>query len=68
MSDVRFGIVGLGVMGRGHASYLTAGTIKGAVLAAVSDTSPQSLELGEMNCRRRCAVLIRTAPCCNRGD
>ena len=44
MSDVRFGIVGLGVMGRGHASYLTNGTIKGAVLAAVSDTSPQSLE------------------------
>ena len=38
MSDVRFGIVGLGGMGRGHASYLTNGSIKGAVLAAVSES------------------------------
>jgi predicted dehydrogenase len=34
MSDVRFGIVGLGGMGRGHAQYLVAGSIKGAVLCS----------------------------------
>jgi predicted dehydrogenase len=39
MSHVRFGIVGLGGMGRGHAQYLAAGQINGAILTAVSDTS-----------------------------
>jgi len=44
MSVVRFGIVGLGGMGRNHAHYLLAGEVKGAVLSAVSDTSPASHE------------------------
>ncbi|HOW65877.1 MAG TPA: Gfo/Idh/MocA family oxidoreductase [Candidatus Paceibacterota bacterium] len=44
MNTVRFGIVGLGNMGRFHADYLLAGRIKGAVLTAVSDAVPASLE------------------------
>lgn len=40
MSVVRFGIVGLGGMGRQHATYLNAGQIRGAQLTAVSDTAP----------------------------
>lgn len=44
MSVVRYGIVGLGGMGRNHANYLMAGAVKGAVLSAVSDTSPASQE------------------------
>jgi len=37
MEQVRIGIVGMGNMGWGHAQYLTAGKVKGAVLTAVSD-------------------------------
>ena len=37
MEKVRFGIIGLGNMGSGHAKYLTAGEIDGAVLTAVCD-------------------------------
>lgn len=37
MNQVRIGIIGMGNMGWGHAKYITAGQIKGAVLTAVSD-------------------------------
>jgi predicted dehydrogenase len=47
MAEVRFGIVGLGGMGRGHAQYLAAGQITGAVLTAVSDTSPAAQQWAE---------------------
>jgi predicted dehydrogenase len=42
---VRIGIVGLGNMGTGHAKYLIEGQVNGAVLAAVSDISPDRLKL-----------------------
>lgn len=34
-------------MGKGHAQYLIEGQVKGAVLAAVSDVRPESLELAK---------------------
>lgn len=37
MSEVRYGIIGIGNMGSGHAGILTSGKIKGAVLTAVCD-------------------------------
>ncbi|MFC4812112.1 Gfo/Idh/MocA family protein [Paenibacillus sp. GCM10023250] len=37
MKQVRYGIVGIGNMGSGHAAILTSGKIKGAVLTAVCD-------------------------------
>ncbi|REE85386.1 putative dehydrogenase [Paenibacillus taihuensis] len=37
MKQLRLGIIGIGNMGSGHASILTSGKIKGAVLAAVCD-------------------------------
>lgn len=37
MDNVRFGIIGLGGMGRHHATYLSAGEIPGATLTAVAD-------------------------------
>ena len=40
METVRFGIIGLGGMGRHHATYLSAGEIPGATLAAVADAIP----------------------------
>ena len=39
MDNVRFGIIGLGGMGRHHATYLSAGEIPGATLAAVADAA-----------------------------
>ncbi|MBM7565297.1 Gfo/Idh/MocA family protein [Paenibacillus sacheonensis] len=35
--QLRYGIIGIGNMGSGHAGILTSGTIKGAVLTAVCD-------------------------------
>ena len=40
MTDVRFGIIGIGGMGRHHAQYLYGGEIPGAKLAAVADAVP----------------------------
>lgn len=37
MDNVRFGLIGLGGMGRHHATYLSAGEIPGAQLTAVAD-------------------------------
>ena len=44
MADVRFGIIGIGGMGRHHAQYLFNGEIPGAQLAAVGDVSPAALD------------------------
>lgn len=44
MKTVRFGIIGLGNIGRFHADYLLNGKIKGATLAAISDAIPANLE------------------------
>ncbi len=44
MDKVRYGIIGLGSMGTGHAKYLSAGEDKNAVLAAVCDNDPAKLE------------------------
>ncbi len=43
MSTVRLGLVGLGNIGRHHASYLRAGRIRGAALVAVADQSEANL-------------------------
>ena len=40
MTDVRFGIIGIGGMGRHHAQYLYGGEIPGAKLVAVADAVP----------------------------
>ncbi|SFT16941.1 Gfo/Idh/MocA family protein [Paenibacillus sp. BC26] len=37
MKQLRYGIIGIGNMGSGHANILTSGAIKGAVLTAVCD-------------------------------
>ncbi len=47
MNKVRYGIIGLGVMGTGHAKYLSAGEDPNAVLAAVCDNNPSALEKAE---------------------
>jgi predicted dehydrogenase len=44
MNTVRFGIIGLGNMGRYHADYLQNGKVSRAELVAVSDAIPASLE------------------------
>jgi predicted dehydrogenase len=44
MKSVRFGIVGLGNMGKFHADYLLNNKISRGVLTAVSDAMPQNLE------------------------
>ncbi len=44
MEKVRYGIVGLGAMGTGHATYLSKGEDPNAVLAAVCDIDPKALE------------------------
>jgi len=41
---IRFGIVGFGVMGKGHAQSIWEGKVIGATLAAVCDTDPKALE------------------------
>ncbi len=43
MQSVRIGIVGLGNMGTGHASYLIEGQVIGGVLAAACDVRPERL-------------------------
>ena len=44
MEKVRFGIVGFGNMGTGHAKNLWEGKITNGVLSAVCDTNPKKLE------------------------
>lgn len=47
MDKVRYGIIGLGTMGTGHAKYLSVGEDANAVLAAVCDNNPAALEKAE---------------------
>ncbi len=49
MEKVRIGIIGLGNMGRIHASYLDKGEIANAEIVAVSDTNPEALKWVEGN-------------------
>ena len=44
MDKVRFGIIGIGNMGSGHATYLHAGEIDGACLTAVCDLKQSRLD------------------------
>ena len=44
MEKVRFGIVGCGNMGSGHAVTLTEGKISNGILTAVCDINPKKLE------------------------
>ena len=41
---VRFGIVGCGLMGKGHAQSIMDKKVPGAVLTAICDTNPQALQ------------------------
>ena len=45
MDKVRFGIVGCGNMGTGHAKNFAEGKIKNGVLTAACDINPKKLEL-----------------------
>ncbi len=49
MEKVRYGIIGLGAMGSGHANYLSKGEDPNAVLAAVCDSDPAALEKATKN-------------------
>ncbi len=44
MKNVRLGIVGVGLMGQGHAAHLLAGKISRAELTAVCDLDPRQLQ------------------------
>ena len=44
MDKVRFGIVGFGNMGSGHAKNLTAGKVQNAELTAICDINPKKIE------------------------
>jgi predicted dehydrogenase len=44
MKNVRLGIIGMGNIGRFHASYLSDGKVPGCLLAAVCSTSPDKLK------------------------
>ena len=44
MENVRYGIIGIGNMGSGHAVNLDKGVIDGACLTAVCDIRPERLE------------------------
>jgi predicted dehydrogenase len=49
MDKVRIGVIGMGVMGTGHASYISEGKISNAVLSAVCDTDASKLEQARKN-------------------
>ena len=44
MANLRFGIIGLGGMGRSHLQYIAAGKVQRAQVTAVCDADPKSLE------------------------
>lgn len=44
---VRYGIIGIGNMGSGHAKNFAAGKVPGAVITAVCDTNPEKLKWAE---------------------
>jgi predicted dehydrogenase len=43
MKKIRFGVIGLGLMGRQHAQSLLTGKVRGATLAGVADADPAKL-------------------------
>ena len=45
--NVRFGVIGFGVMGQNHAQWLNQGLIQRATLAAICDIDKQKLELAK---------------------
>jgi predicted dehydrogenase len=47
MSDIRFGVIGFGNMGRYHADYLNKGSVPGAVLSAIVDTNDAVLRTAQ---------------------
>lgn len=47
MKQIRMGVIGIGVMGSRHASYLFAGDVENAVLTAVCDIRPARLAWAE---------------------
>lgn len=49
MKNVKVGIIGIGNMGRIHASYLNDGDVPGAELVAVSDINSAALDWAENN-------------------
>ncbi|MHC4873980.1 MAG: Gfo/Idh/MocA family protein, partial [Planctomycetota bacterium] len=49
MDKVRFGIVGIGGMGRNHAGRFKTNQINNAELAAVADTDPEALKWAKEN-------------------
>lgn len=49
MSEVRIGIIGIGTMGRIHATYLDKGAVQKARLTAVCDINPRALEWAGKN-------------------
>lgn len=59
MDTVRMGIIGIGNMGSGHATSITAGEIEGMTLTAVADTNPDRLKWAEQNVPQ--AVRFETA-------
>ncbi|HYF49765.1 MAG TPA: Gfo/Idh/MocA family oxidoreductase, partial [Planctomycetota bacterium] len=70
MSKIRFGIIGFGGMGRGHAGYLSKGEVPGAELAAVCDISPDSLKWAKENYGDKVQTFtdpeqLFKAKCCN---
>ncbi len=47
MEKVRFGIIGYGNMGSGHAKNFDEGKIENGILTAIADINPQKLELAK---------------------
>ncbi|MDO3677672.1 Gfo/Idh/MocA family protein [Paenibacillus ehimensis] len=44
MSKVRFGLIGIGNMGKGHTNYFAKNEVAGGELTAIVDTNPERLE------------------------
>lgn len=56
MDQVRFGIIGIGTMGSNHAKWMEEGKIRGAVLSAVCDISPERVQWAQENLKETVAV------------
>lgn len=49
MSEVRLGIVGVGVIGKNHSGYLSRGEVEGMKITAVCDIDPEQLTWAKEN-------------------